>query len=94
MVNIVCLVTVYLTVFRPVGRPYNHQFFKLNLVKILIAQINFQNFFSHGIKILGKGISEKALKAAEIPPYLRFDLVKLNYMKMTSYEGTIGERFE
>ena len=38
--NIVCLLfSVYLTVFMPVGRPYNHQFFLLNLVKILIAQI-------------------------------------------------------
>ena len=33
----------------------------------------------------------KELKAAEIPPYLRFD-VKLNYT--TSYDGTIAERVE
>ena len=38
-----------------------------------------------------KEISEKKLKAAEIPPYLRFDVKLLN---MASYEGTIEERFE
>ena len=54
------------------------------------------NFFSLGIFISGKEIYENELKAAEIPPYLRFDIVKLNYMNLAlaSYEGTIGERFE
>ena len=41
--------------------------------------------------ISGKEISEKELKAAEIPPYLRFN-VKLRYMGL--YERTIGERLE
>ena len=42
---------------------------------------------------MGKEISEKELKAAEIPPYLRFDLVKLSYIASESDEGTINERF-
>ena len=51
------------------------------------------NFFSLEIFISGKEISEKALKAAGIPPYLRFD-VKLNYTAMASFERIIEERFE
>ena len=43
---------------------------------------------------MGKEISEKKLKEAEIPPYLRFDLVTLNYMNIASYKSTIVERFE
>ena len=34
------------------------------------------------------------MKAAGIPLYLRFDLVKLSYINMALYEGTIDERFE
>ena len=40
---------------------------------------------------MGKEISEKTLKAAEIPPYLRFDVKLIDY---GLYEGTIAERFE
>ena len=50
-------------------------------------------FFSHRIYISGTEISEKELKAAEIPPYLRFD-VKLTTLALAPYEGTIEERFQ